>query len=40
MEKKNCVGNGEVNGIYRKDGDGNIYNFVLGFGYYKKGRYL
>lgn len=35
-EKKNCIGNGEVNGIHRKDGDGNTQNSVLGLGYYKK----
>lgn len=39
-EKKNCIGNGEVNGIHRKDGDGNTQNSVLGLGYYKKGRHL
>lgn len=40
MEKENCIGNGVVNGIYSKEGDENIQNFVLGFGYYKIGRYL
>lgn len=40
MEKKNCIGNGVVNGIYSKEGNGNVQDFVLGFGYYKKGRFL
>lgn len=39
-EKKNCIGNGVVNGIHSKEGNGNAQDSVLGLGYYKKGRLL